>query len=34
VIASIHQSFSGTEEETTNRLIGAARNPMCIFLDI
>jgi len=27
VIASIHQSFSQSEEETTNRLIGAARNP-------
>jgi DNA polymerase (family X) len=26
VIASIHQSFSQSEEETTNRLIGAARN--------
>jgi DNA polymerase (family 10) len=27
VIASIHQSFSQTEAETTARLIGAARNP-------
>jgi DNA polymerase (family 10) len=27
VIASIHQSFSQSEEETTQRLIGAARNP-------
>lgn len=27
VIASIHQSFSQTEQETTQRLIGAARNP-------
>jgi DNA polymerase (family X) len=27
VIASIHQSFSQTEEETTQRLLGAARNP-------
>src|SRR6266436_735109 len=27
VIASIHQSFSQSEEETTNRLISAARNP-------
>jgi DNA polymerase (family 10) len=27
VIASIHQSFSQSEEETTKRLIGAARNP-------
>jgi len=27
VIASIHQSFTQTEEETTKRLIGAARNP-------
>jgi DNA polymerase (family 10) len=27
VIASIHQSFSQSEEETTHRLIGAARNP-------
>ncbi len=27
VIASIHQSFTQTEAETTERLIGAARNP-------
>jgi DNA polymerase (family 10) len=27
VIASIHQSFNQTEEEVTNRLIAAARNP-------
>ena len=27
VVASIHQSFSQTEAETTQRLIGAARNP-------
>jgi DNA polymerase (family 10) len=27
VVASIHQSFTLTEEENTNRLIGAARNP-------
>jgi DNA polymerase (family 10) len=27
VIASIHQSFSQSEEETTNRLIGAAKSP-------
>lgn len=27
VIASIHQSFTQSEAETTNRLIGAARNP-------
>ncbi len=27
VIASIHQSFTQTEAETTSRLIGAARNP-------
>jgi DNA polymerase (family 10) len=27
VIASIHQSFSQSEEETTKRLIGAAQNP-------
>ena len=27
VIASVHQSFSQTEEETTRRLIGAAQNP-------
>jgi DNA polymerase (family 10) len=27
VIASIHQSFNQTEAETTQRLIGAARNP-------
>lgn len=27
VIASIHQSFSQSEEETTQRLVGAARNP-------
>jgi DNA polymerase (family 10) len=27
VIASIHQSFSQTEAETTQRLIGAAQNP-------
>lgn len=27
VVASIHQSFSQTEQETTQRLIGAARNP-------
>jgi DNA polymerase (family X) len=27
VIASIHQSFTQTEAETTKRLIGAARNP-------
>jgi DNA polymerase (family 10) len=27
VIASIHQSFNQSEEETTSRLVGAARNP-------
>ncbi len=27
VVASVHQSFSQTEAETTKRLIGAARNP-------
>ncbi len=27
VVASIHQSFSQTEAETTKRLVGAARNP-------
>ena len=27
VVASIHQSFTQTESETTKRLIGAARNP-------
>jgi len=27
VVASIHQSFSQTEAETTQRLVGAARNP-------
>src|SRR5262249_49480607 len=27
VIASVHQSFSLSEEQTTQRLIGAARNP-------
>ena len=27
VIASVHQSFSQTEAETTKRLIGAAQNP-------
>ena len=27
VIASVHQSFSQSEEETTQRFIGAARNP-------
>jgi DNA polymerase (family X) len=32
VIASIHQSFSQSEEETTNRLIGAARNPFVHIL--
>jgi len=32
VIASIHQSFSQSEEETTNRLIGAARNPYAHIL--
>ena len=31
VIASIHQSFSQTEAETTERLIGAARNP-CVHI--
>jgi DNA polymerase (family 10) len=27
VVASVHQSFSGTEAETTSRLIGVAQNP-------
>src|SRR5215471_11725911 len=27
VVASVHQSFSGTEAETTRRLIGVAQNP-------
>jgi DNA polymerase (family 10) len=31
VVASVHQSFSGTEAETTARIIGAARNP-CVHI--
>jgi len=31
VVASVHQSFTQTEAETTNRLIGAARNP-CVHI--
>jgi DNA polymerase (family 10) len=31
VIASVHQSFSQTEAETTKRLIGAAQNP-CVHI--
>ncbi len=32
VVASIHQSFSQTEAETTKRLIGVARNPYVTML--